>query len=53
MAYVDSNLNDPSLFFNTVIISKAPRFNNVFDYDNNLMLYAKNEIIKSIELGYG
>ena len=42
-----------NVFFNTGIISKAPRFNNVFDYDNNLMLYAKNEIIKSIEIGYG
>ena len=41
-----------NIFFNTGIISKAPRFNNVYDYDNNLYRDIKNEIVKAVEGGY-
>ena len=41
------------MFFNSGILSKAPRFNNVFNYDNQTYYNTKNEIIKAIELGYG
>ena len=42
-----------NVFLNTGILSKAPRFNNVFNYDNEKYLNIENEIIKAIELGYG
>ena len=41
-----------NIFFNTGIISKAPRFNNVYDYDNKLYRDIKNEIVKAVEGGY-
>ncbi len=47
---IDQNHN---IFFNTGIISKAPRFSNVFDYDNNTIANIKNERVEAIELGYG
>ena len=42
-----------NVFFNTGVLSKAPRFNNVFNYDNQTYYNTKNEIIKAFELGYG
>ena len=42
-----------NIFLNTGLLSKAPRFNNVFTYDNEKYLNIENEIIKAIEFGYG
>jgi iron complex outermembrane receptor protein len=39
-------------FFNLGYLSKAPRFNNVFDYDNALWREINNEFVKAIEVGY-
>ena len=39
-------------FMNIGYLSKAPRFNNVFDYDNALWREINNEYVKAIELGY-
>ncbi len=41
-----------NVFFNTGYISKAPRFQNVFDYDNSTFKAIKNEIVKALEGGY-
>ena len=41
-----------NIFFNIGYISKAPRFNNVFYYDNTLFRDIKNEIVKAVEGGY-
>lgn len=39
-------------FFNLGYLNKAPRFNNVYDYDNTLFREISNEKVKAIELGY-
>lgn len=39
-------------FVNLGYLSKAPRFNNVFSYDNVVFYNFDNEIVKAIELGY-
>jgi hypothetical protein len=39
-------------FFNLGYLSKAPRFNNVYDYDNVPFHNIENEIVKAFELGY-
>ena len=39
-------------FMNIGYLNKAPRFNNVFDYDNALYRDIENEFIKAIEVGY-
>ncbi|MBN1767885.1 MAG: TonB-dependent receptor [Prolixibacteraceae bacterium] len=39
-------------FANLGYLSKAPRFNNVFSYDNVLFYNFDNEIVKAFELGY-
>ncbi len=39
-------------FVNLGYLSKAPRFNNVYDYDNTIFREIKNEIVKAVELGY-
>ena len=41
-----------NVFFNMGYISKAPRFQNVFDYDNSEFKAIKNEIVKAVEGGY-
>ena len=41
-----------NIFFNLGYISKAPRFNNVYYYDNTLFRDIKNETVKAIEGGY-
>ncbi len=41
-----------NIFFNLGYISKAPRFNNVYYYDNSLFRDIKNEKVKAAELGY-
>jgi len=46
---VDENNN---IFFNVGYISKAPRFNNVYYYDNTLFRDIKNEIVKAFEWGH-
>jgi len=38
-------------FFNLGYLSKAPRFNNVYDFDNSLFREIKNELVKAIEVG--
>ena len=50
-----SNLNIDdynNIFFNLGYITKAPRFNNIYDYDNNLFRDISNEEVKAIEAGY-
>jgi iron complex outermembrane receptor protein len=42
-----------NIFINTGFLSKAPKFNYVFNRDNQLYSNVTNEIIKAIELGYG
>lgn len=50
---VNYNINDNmNAFVNLGYLSKAPRFNNVFDFDNKLFRDIKNEIVKAVELGY-
>ena len=39
-------------FVNLGYLNKAPRFSNVFDYDNQLYTNIENERVKSFELGY-
>lgn len=46
---IDLNHN---VFFNVGYISKAPRFNNIYDYSNNLYREIENEIVKAAEGGY-
>ena len=47
------NIDDKqNVFFNTGYISKAPRFNNVYDYNNELWGDIRNEIVKAVEGGY-
>jgi len=41
-----------NVFLNLGYLSKAPRFSNVFNNDNKVVLNPKNEIIKAAELGY-
>ena len=41
-----------NIFFNVGYISKAPRFNNVYDYSNQLFRDIKNEEVKAVEAGY-
>ena len=38
-------------FFNLGYLSKAPRFNNVYDFDNSIFREIKNELVKAIEVG--
>ena len=50
-----ANLNldeSHNVFFNIGYISKAPRFNNVYDYSNQLFREIKNEEIKAFEWGH-
>ncbi|MCF8297932.1 MAG: TonB-dependent receptor [Saprospiraceae bacterium] len=47
------NLTETSnIFANVGYISKAPRFQNIFNYANETFVDIKNEIIKAVELGY-
>lgn len=47
------NLNEKmNVFMNLGFLSKAQRFNNVFDRNNTLFKEIKNEQVRSIELGY-
>tara|TARA_B110000467_G_scaffold152097_1_gene161114 strand:- start:2136 stop:4967 length:2832 start_codon:yes stop_codon:yes gene_type:complete len=47
------NIDDHNnVFFNTGYISKAPRFNNVFDRNNTEFRAIKNEHVKAVEGGY-
>ena len=41
-----------NVFFNIGHISKAPRFNNIFDYNNQLYREIKNEKVNALEFGY-
>lgn len=48
------NINDHhNLFMNAGYLVLPPRFVNVFDRNNKLYAGIKNQIVKSIELGYG
>lgn len=44
-----SNMN---AFINVGFLNRAPRFNNVFDYENTLFIGIENETVKSAELGW-
>ncbi len=47
------NLNEQmNVFMNLGYLSKAPRFQNVFDRQNKEFLEIRNEKIKAVELGY-
>lgn len=41
-----------NVFGNVGYINKPPRFNNVFDYENNLYRNIKNESVQALELGF-
>ncbi len=48
------NLSEKSnIYANIGYLSKAPRFNNVFYYENVEFTDPKNEIVRAVELGYG
>lgn len=50
---VNYNINkNMNVYTNFGYISKAPRFQNVFDYENKLFREINNEIIKAVEVGY-
>ncbi|MEI6456786.1 MAG: TonB-dependent receptor [bacterium] len=50
---VNYNINkNNNVFLNLGYLSKAPRFNNVFDNANKEYLDVKNEIVEALELGY-
>lgn len=50
---VNYNLNESmNVFMNLGYLSKAQRFSNVFDFENQLFLEIKNERVKAVELGY-
>ncbi len=50
---VNYNLSETmNVFINLGYLSKAQRFQNVFDRNNKLFLDIKNEHVKAIELGY-
>lgn len=47
------NINEKmNVFSNIGFLNKAPRFNNVYDYDNTIFLDIENEKITGVELGY-
>lgn len=47
------NINEHhNVFMNLGYISKAPRFNNVFDYSNELYRDIENECVQAVEAGY-
>ena len=47
------NINDyHNVFINAGFISKAPKFGNVFDYNNQLLRDIQNEFVKAVEAGY-
>lgn len=41
-----------NVFMNVGYLEKAPKFNNVFDYDNRLFADIRNEEVAAIELGH-
>lgn len=41
-----------NIFMNLGYLSRAPRFNNVFNNNNQEILDAKNEIVEALEIGY-
>ena len=47
--YISESMN---VFMNLGYLSKAQRFNNVYDRSNTLFLDIKNEKVQAIELGY-
>ncbi|MFP4471719.1 MAG: TonB-dependent receptor [Bacteroidales bacterium] len=50
---VNYNINqNMNVYTNLGYLSKAPRFNNVYDYDNLLFRDIKNELVKAAEIGY-
>jgi len=50
---VNYNINNyNNVFFNLGYLSRAPRFNNVFSYENKEFLDIKNEIVEALEVGY-
>lgn len=41
-----------NVFVNLGLLNKAPRFNNVYDLDNTILVGIKNEKVQAFELGY-
>jgi hypothetical protein len=41
-----------NVFMNLGYLEKAPKFNNIFDYDNQLYASIRNEKVAAVELGY-
>lgn len=41
-----------NIFINLGYLEKAPKFNNIFDYDNQLFANIRNEEVAAIELGH-
>jgi len=50
---INYNVNEfTNIFLNAGILSKATRFNNIIAQDNSFLKDVKNELVKSVELGY-
>ncbi len=50
---VNYNIDERNnVYINLGYLSRAPRFNNVFDTDNKEFLDIRNEIVQAFELGY-
>ncbi|MFC2101733.1 TonB-dependent receptor [Bacteroidota bacterium] len=50
---VNYNIDERNnVYVNLGYLSRAPRFNNVFDTDNKEFLEIRNEIVQAFELGY-
>jgi outer membrane receptor protein involved in Fe transport len=50
---VNYNINEHmNVFVNLGYLSKAPRFRNVYDYNNKLLREIQNENVQAFELGY-
>lgn len=50
---VNYNLNEyNNVFVNLGYLQKAPKFNNIFDFDNQLFANIRNEEVAAIELGH-
>ena len=50
---INYNLNEfNNVFMNVGYLEKAPKFNNIFDYDNRLFANIRNEEVAALEFGH-
>ncbi len=50
---VNYNLNErQNVFVNVGLLSKAPKFAQIFDFENKAVAEVKNELVKAVEAGY-